>query len=152
MVVQHNRDGAPLRVVVGDPRPCVRQGIRVALDADGDIIVVGEAELGQDVVAQVERCAPDVVLVGAHLPDLHGIEVARRITRRRRRVGVIVLGVTDDDDETLFQALAAGAAAVVADHVHPRDLARLIRAVAGGACPINEIVITKGCSMGPVAR
>ncbi|HEU5011969.1 MAG TPA: response regulator transcription factor [Roseiflexaceae bacterium] len=131
-----------IRILVIDDHPLFRQGIRWSLEDAEDMVVVGEAENGQEAIKLAERLMPDVVLVDINLPGLNGLEVARVIKRREPRIGMIVLSVYEDDDQ-LFQAIKVGAAAYSSKDVHPDDLLFMIRQVARGKYLINESVLAK---------
>lgn len=132
-----------IRVLIIDDHPLFRQGIRWSLEAAGDMLVVGEAENGQEAIKLAERLQPDdVVLVDINLPGLNGLEVARVIKRRGPRIGMIVLSVYEDDEQ-LFQAIKVGAAAYSSKDVHPDELLRMIREVARGKYLINDSVLAK---------
>lgn len=132
----------PIRVLIIDDHPLFRQGIRWSLEDADDIVVVGEAENGQEAMKLTERLNPDVVLVDINLPGLNGLEVARVIKRRDPRIGIIVLTVYEDDEQ-LFQAIKVGAAAYASKDVNPEELIFFIREVAKGRYLINDTVLAK---------
>lgn len=134
--------GEFIRVLIIDDHPLFRQGIRWSLEAAGDMLVVGEAENGQEAIKIAERTSLDVVLVDINLPGLNGLEVARVIKRRDPRISAIVLSVYEDDDQ-LFQAIKVGAAAYSSKDVHPDTLVTMIRDVTRGKYLINEAVMAK---------
>lgn len=131
-----------IRVLIIDDHPLFRQGIRWSLEDASDIMVIGEAENGQEALKLTERLNPDVVLVDINLPGLNGLEVARVIKRRDPRIGIIVLSVYEDDDQ-LFQAIKVGAAAYSSKDVHPEELLLFIREVARGRYLINDAVLAR---------
>jgi DNA-binding NarL/FixJ family response regulator len=134
--------GSKVKVLIIDDHPLFRQGIRWSLESTDDIVVVGEAENGQEAIKLTDRFLPDVVLVDINLPGLNGLEVARVIKRHHPNVRVIVLSVYEDDEQ-LFQAIRVGAAAYSSKDVHPNDLIQTIRHVANGRYLINENVLSK---------
>ncbi len=131
-----------IRVLIIDDHPLFRQGIRWSLEDASDIMVIGEAENGQEALKLTERLNPDVVLVDINLPGLNGLEVARVIKRRDPRIGIIVLSVYEDDNQ-LFQAIKVGAAAYSSKDVHPEELLLFIREVARGRYLINDAVLAR---------
>ena len=99
-----------IRVLIADDQMMVRQGFTVLLNTQPDLEVVGQAVDGLDAVAKVAELAPDVVLMDIRMPELGGIEAARRITEDMPDVRVLVL-TTFDLDEYVYEALHAGASA-----------------------------------------
>ncbi|WP_026369511.1 response regulator [Kallotenue papyrolyticum] len=131
-----------IRVLIMDDHPIFRRGIRWILDSADDMVVVGEAENGQEAIELADRLSPDVVLVDINLPGMNGLEIARVIKRRDPRIRIVVLSV-HDDDEQLFNAIKVGAAAYQTKNIAPEALMQVIREVAGGAYLINDTVMSK---------
>lgn len=96
-------------VLVVDDHAAVREGLRRALEAHG-VCVVAEAGTGADALAAVAELCPDVVLLDVSLPDLDGVEVARRLRGQAPGTRVVMLTMYTDR-ATVSAALAAGAAA-----------------------------------------
>ena len=99
-----------IQVLIVDDHPLFRRGVRWGLEAEPDILVVGEATDGQTAVQQADLLVPDVVLIDINMPQMNGLEVTRIIRRRHPQTGVIVLTM-HEDDEQLFHAIRVGAAA-----------------------------------------
>jgi DNA-binding NarL/FixJ family response regulator len=127
----HEREGHPLRVVIGDDHPLLRVGIRASLELDGGFEVVGETSSGPRVLPLVSQLAPDVVLLNMHMPDLDGIGCLDRIVDRYPEVKVVMCsGVSDP---TLIQAaLRHGAAGYVVTTIDANDLGAAIRQAVTG--------------------
>ena len=89
-----------IRVVVADDQAIARQGLRMILDSEPDIEVVGEAVDGLDALGQVERRAPDVLLMDIRMPRMDGLEATRRL-RDTDGVEVIVITTFDLDEYVL---------------------------------------------------
>jgi DNA-binding NarL/FixJ family response regulator len=122
-----------IRVVLADDQALLRAGLRVLLDAEDDLEVVGEAEDGVEAIAAVRRLRPDVVVMDIRMPDLDGLAATREIVADPELSGVhIVVLTTFDLDEYVFAALRAGASGFLLKDVPPADLVSGIRAVAGG--------------------
>jgi DNA-binding NarL/FixJ family response regulator len=122
--------GERLRVVIADDQALVRAGFRMILLADG-IDVVAEAEGGAEAVDAVLRTGPDVVLMDIRMPNMDGIEAARRILARDNPPRVIML-TTFDLDNYVYAALGIGASGFLLKDVTPEYLVAAIRIVRDG--------------------
>jgi DNA-binding NarL/FixJ family response regulator len=120
-----------IRVLIVDDEALVRTGLRLILEAAGDIVVVGEARDGAEAVGAVERLRADVVLMDVRMPGLDGLTAAERVTRLPDPPKVIML-TTFDLDEHVHRALRAGAVGFLLKDTPPRDLAAAVRTVAAG--------------------
>ena len=120
-----------VRVVLVDDEAMVRVGLRMVLTAETDIEVVGEAADGGAAVDVVEATEPDVVLMDVRMPDVDGIEGARRVLARCPGVKVVVL-TTFDEDEYVEAALRAGASGFLLKVAPPERLIDAVRTVAAG--------------------
>ncbi len=99
---------APIRVLIVDDHPIVRQGVRSLLGAFPDISVVGEADSPTSVEERIAARHPDVILLDVRLGQYNGIQIARNLRRAHPDCRVIIL-TTYGDDDYLFGALEAGA-------------------------------------------
>ena len=135
---ERNRDAAPvtrtpqsragtprIRVLVVDDHTLLRQALRVMLDGQEGIEVVGEATNGRDAVDSTEPLRPDVILMDMVMPGLNGIEATRQITKRALAARVLIL-TAYLEDERLLQALRAGASGYV---VKKSDMEELLLAI-----------------------
>lgn len=95
-------------VVIADGQSLFREAVRVVLEAEPDLRIVGEARDGLGAVAEVERTRPDVVLLDAHLPNCDGIRATQLISERSPETRVLVLS-SEEDLSVLAEALEAGA-------------------------------------------
>ncbi len=121
-----------IRVLVADDQALVRAGIRMLVETQPDLEVVGEAEDGMAAVSEVIRSRPDVVLMDVRMPRLDGIEAARRIMTLGPEPAKVVMLTTFDLDEYVFDALSAGATGFLLKHARPEELLFGIRAAADG--------------------
>ena len=122
-----------IRVVVADDQGLVRRGLRLILESEDDVVVVGEAEDGDRAVALTAELRPDVVLMDIQMPVLDGLEATRRIGRLGAEVRTRVLVLTTfERDDYLFEALRGGASGFLLKNCPPEDLVRAVRVVAGG--------------------
>jgi DNA-binding NarL/FixJ family response regulator len=128
-----NADAAPspaIRVLIADSEGLVRAGVRLLLEADERISVVGEAASGEETVALVERIRPDVAMIDTRLLGLASVETTRRVVSES---GVPVMLLTVGEcDEHIFAALRAGASGVLPKDTQPTKLVQAIQALAGG--------------------
>jgi DNA-binding NarL/FixJ family response regulator len=120
-----------VRVVLVDDEAMVRVGLRMVLTAEPDIEVVGEAADGGAAVGVVEQTAPDVVLMDVRMPEVDGIEGARRVLAQSPEVRVVVL-TTFDEDEYVEAALRAGVSGFLLKVAPPERLIEAVRTVAAG--------------------
>ncbi|MBT2404235.1 MULTISPECIES: response regulator transcription factor [unclassified Streptomyces] len=118
------------RVVIADDQELVRTGFRLILSARG-VDVVGVAADGVEAVSVVRRLRPDVVLLDIRMPNMDGLEAARRILAENPHCRVIML-TTFDLDQYVYAALAAGASGFLLKDVTPEHLAAAVRLVGTG--------------------
>jgi DNA-binding NarL/FixJ family response regulator len=131
----------PIRVVVADDQALIRVGLKVLLDTEDDLELVGEADDGRAAVEVVRRTRPDVVLLDIRMPVLDGIEALRQIAAdpALEHTRVIVL-TTFELDEYVFEALRAGASGFLIKDTEPAELLRGIRVVAAGESLLSPSV------------
>jgi DNA-binding NarL/FixJ family response regulator len=120
-----------IRVLIADDHAVVRRGLRTFLDLQHEIDVVGEAEDGEEAIAEAERTRPDVILLDLVMPRLDGVAAIHGIRERSPSTRVIVLTSFLDDDK-LLPAVRAGAAGYLLKDVQPQELVEAIRTVHGG--------------------
>ncbi|MFD5395916.1 response regulator [Streptomyces sp. NPDC127097] len=121
-----------IRVLIADDQMMVRQGFTVLLNAEPGIEVVGQAVDGLDAIAQVDRLAPDVVLMDVRMPRLGGIEATRRLTGPAGATVKVLVLTTFDLDEYVYEALRAGASGFLLKDASADELAQAVRVVAAG--------------------
>ena len=127
------------RVVVADDQALVRAGLKMVLEAEPDIEVVGEAADGNEVLEVARRVAPDVVLMDIRMPGLDGLEASRRLLAGADPPKVLVL-TTFDEEEYLYEALRAGTSGFLLKVSPPEQLIGAIRTVADGNALIDPTV------------
>ena len=120
-----------IKVVVVDDQALLRAGLRALLEAEDDIVVVGEAADGAAAVDVVLAAHPDVALMDIRMPRLDGIEATRRLLAAGSRARILVL-TTFDADEYVVEALRTGAAGFLLKDGPPERLAPAVRTVAAG--------------------
>ncbi|WP_308201420.1 response regulator transcription factor [Sphaerisporangium perillae] len=127
-----------IRVVIADDEAMIRAGLRMLLDHQADIEVVGEAADGQQAQDEVRRTAPDVVLMDVRMPRCDGIEAARRILAES--AAKVVILTTFDEDEAVRQALRAGVSGFLLKVAPPEQLVDAVRTVAAGKALLDPAV------------
>lgn len=121
----------PIRLVVADDHPMFRFGLVAALAGTAEIEVVGEAGDGTELLSQVARTHPDVVLTDVAMPGMDGATATARIRAAHPGVAVVILTM-HDDDETVFAAMRAGANGYLLKGADRDDIVRAVLAVARG--------------------
>lgn len=119
------------RVVLADDHTLIRAGLRMVVDAQPDLTVIGEAADGRDAVAQAQNLKPDVIVMDIGMPSLNGIEACRQVRELAPQTQVVMLSMHSDEGYVL-RALKAGAKAYLLKDSAEADLARAIRAAAAG--------------------
>ncbi len=120
-----------IRILIADDHAIVREGVRLILERQADMEVVGEATNGLEAVEMALALAPDVVCMDLSMPGIDGMEATRRIGLARPEVAVVALTV-HGSDEYFFEMLKAGAAGYVLKGAASADLVEAVRAAAGG--------------------
>ena len=123
--------GAPIRIVVADDHPVVRDGLVAMLRAGPEFDVVGEATNGVEAVRLVQEKSPDVLLLDLEMPGLDGVAVLRRLRELDSPTRAIVFTVFDTD-ERIIAAVEAGAAGYLLKGAPRADVFAAVRVVAGG--------------------
>jgi DNA-binding NarL/FixJ family response regulator len=128
-----------ISLLLVDDQVLIRTGFRMILEDIDGIDIVGEAQDGTEAVRLAADLNPDVILMDVRMPGVDGIEATRRIVTRDPAARVLIL-TTFDLDEYAFAALRAGASGFVLKDVPVDELARAIRAVAGGDAVVSPRV------------
>ncbi len=142
MVKTNDNDQAPIRVLIVDDHAIVRKGLRALLVTEPGLEVVGEAENGEQAVAEARRLCPDVVLMDLVMPGMDGLEATRRITAGQHPEGtprVLVLTSFAADDK-VFPALRAGALGYLLKDSGPEELVQAIRQVHRGESSLHPSI------------
>jgi len=134
----------PIRILLADDHPVVRDGLAAMLATQPDFAVVGEAGNGTEAVEQAAKLRPDVVLMDLEMPgsDLDGIEAIRRLRASDPSPQVVVL-TAFDTDERIFGALQAGAQGYLLKGAPRAEIFAAIRAVSAGGALIPPVVASK---------
>ncbi len=115
-----------ITVLLADDHTVIREGLKMMLEAAGDIKVVGEAENGEEAVQLTKRLSPNVLILDLAMPLLNGIEVTRQITRENPSTKVLVLSTYSDDD-FVHQIIQNGARGYLVKQTAGQDLLKAVR-------------------------
>jgi len=121
----------PVRIVLADDHTVMRNGLRLLLERQPNLKVVGEAADGRQAVALSESANPDVVIMDIGMPNLNGIEAARQIVTHNPRTAIAILSM-HSDESYVIRALKAGARAYLLKDSAEADLLAAIRALSEG--------------------
>jgi DNA-binding NarL/FixJ family response regulator len=132
----------PIRILVADDHPVVRDGLVAVLGTQPDFEIVGEVGTGTEAVERALALRPDVVLLDLEMPGLDGVEATRRIGERAPATRVVVF-TAFDRDELILQALRAGAAGYLLKGAPREEVFRAVRAARAGGSLIEPVVASK---------
>ena len=134
--------GTGIKVFLLDDHEIVRRGVKDMLEAEPDIMVIGEAGTAASALARIPALMPDVAVLDVRLPDGDGVTVCREIRSRHPEVACLML-TSFGDDEALFNAIMAGAAGYVLKQIKGTDLVGAVRTVASGASMLDPDAASK---------
>jgi len=120
-----------IRLLLADDHKIMREGLKALVEKEADITVVGEAETGKETVSMVQKLSPNVVVMDIAMPDLNGIEAARKIIKANPNTKVVALSA-HADQHFIREMMAAGASAYVLKDTAYEELIRAIREVMKG--------------------
>ncbi len=128
-----------LRVLLADDHTLVRAGLRLLLEREAGVQIVGEASDGHEALQLSKTSQPDIILMDLSMPRLNGLEATARVTRACPQTRVIILSMYDTPDYVV-QALRAGAAGYLLKDAATAELELAIRAVARGEMYLSTAV------------
>ncbi|MDH7515535.1 MAG: response regulator transcription factor [Bacteroidota bacterium] len=129
-----------IAVCLADDHQLVREGLRVLLEAEGDIHVVGEASDGRTAIALVADRQPDIVVMDITMPELNGIDATRRIREEYPSTRVVILSM-HATREHVFRAIRAGADGYVLKESAANEVVSAVRSVARGHRYLSEKIV-----------
>jgi len=150
----------PVKVLIADDHPLIRQGLVRVLSLDPVIEVIGEAVNGEDAIAKTERFRPDIILMDLYMPEMDGFEAAKIIRENYPDTKIIALTV-EDSEQRVLEGIKAGVQGYILKDVEPDALASTIKAVYAGEMVIHpkitsmlfrELEQTAGCQGDSHAR
>ena len=131
-----------ITVVLADDQPLVRSGLRMILEGEPDMKIVGEAADGEQAIALVTTACPDVLLLDVQMPDVDGLEAMTRLATTTTATKVLML-TTFDLDEYVYRAMRAGASGFLLKDMAGEDIAAAVRQVARGADALLAPAVTR---------
>ncbi|UEM18602.1 response regulator transcription factor [Skermanella mucosa] len=131
-----------IRVAVADDHPVVLAGIKALLQAAPEITLVGDATTGKAAIELIRQAAPDIAVIDISLPDLSGLDIARRVAETCPKVKLLALTVHEDRAYVQL-LLQAGARGYILKRSAAEDLVRAIRAVAAGGVFLDPEIADK---------
>ncbi|MEO7429111.1 MAG: response regulator transcription factor [Acidimicrobiales bacterium] len=131
-----------INVFLLDDHEVVRRGVRELIEAEADMVVVGEAGTAEEAMGRIPATSPNVAVLDVRLPDGDGIEVCRDVRSKHPEIACIML-TSFADDEAVYAAIMAGAAGYVLKQVRGSDLVAGIRRVAAGESLLDPAVTTR---------
>lgn len=132
----------PIRLLIADDHPVVREGLISMISREPDFKVVAEANNGLEAVEKAKQFKPDVILMDLRMPELDGVEAIRQTAEAEPDTKFIIL-TTFSDDEYIFRGIEAGARAYLLKDSPREELFKAIRAVYRGESLIQPVVASK---------
>jgi DNA-binding NarL/FixJ family response regulator len=132
----------PIRIIVADDHPIVRDGLIAILGTQPDFEVVGKADDGAEALAQVKALVPDVLLLDLEMPTVDGVETLRRLKAEGAAVRVIVFTAFDTDDR-IVAAVQNGAQGYLLKGAPRDEIFNAIRVVHGGGSLLQPVVASR---------
>ena len=131
-----------IRLLLADDQPLFRQGLAALLSLEEDLLVVGEANHGQEAIALTEQLQPDIILMDVRMPLCDGVQATQEIHIRYPWIRILVL-TTFDDDEYIFQSLQAGALGYLLKSTPAPEVAAAIRSLHQGYSQLGPTIAPK---------
>jgi DNA-binding NarL/FixJ family response regulator len=122
---------AQLRILLADDHDILRQGLKLLLEAQPDLRVVGEARTGRSTLEQVTALQPDIVVLDISMPDIDGLKACQQICKHYPAIQVLILTM-HESEEYFLQALRMGATGYLVKKAAPAELCAAVRTVAQG--------------------
>ena len=131
-----------IKILIADDQDLIRESLKIVLDLNQDMEVVGVAENGHKVLEQLSKNLPDVILMDIRMPELDGVLCTKAVKEKFPDVKIIIL-TTFDDDEYVYYALKYGASGYLLKGCSVQELTAAIHTVMSGGSILNQGVLTK---------
>lgn len=132
----------PIKIVIVDDQAIIRDGLKMILELEEDLTVIGLASNGEEALQLAERLEPDVMLMDIRMPVMDGVKATQMLCERYKNIKIIIL-TTFSDDTYIFDALIAGAKGYMLKDVQSEELSNAIRTVMKGGILIHPNVAKK---------
>lgn len=131
-----------IKILIADDQDLIRESLKIVLDLNKDMEVIGTAENGRTVLELVAKNLPDVILMDVRMPEMDGVLCTKVVKEKYPAVKIIIL-TTFDDDEYVFYALKYGASGYLLKGCSVQELTAAIHTVMGGGSILNQGAINK---------
>ena len=131
-----------LRILLAEDHLTVREGIKLLVNAQPDMEIIGEADNGEIAIKKTQKLAPDILIMDISMPELNGLKATQKLTQICPKVKILTL-TRHTDDAYLQQILQAGASGYVLKQSAPSELIRAIRIVAEGNSYLDPAITNK---------
>lgn len=132
----------PIKVLIVDDHPVVREGLRAMIEGEEDVRVVGEASDGAEALARAQELLPTVVLMDIRMPKMDGLEATRRLKVLSPSTSVIMISIYDNDAHVI-DAIRAGAAGYILKDVSRDLLVHTVKAVSAGGMLLKSSLLRR---------
>jgi len=131
-----------IKILIADDQELIRESLKIVLDINKDMEVIGLAENGNKVLELLKKNVPDIILMDIRMPGLDGVLCTKAVKEKYSQVKIIIL-TTFDDDEYVYYALKYGASGYLLKGCSVQDLTSAIHKVMSGASILNQNVLDK---------
>ena len=139
LLCPYRSDMEPVRVLLANPHPLIRNSLRLLLEREKDLLIVGEAANGREAVVLADYRHPDVVLLDIQLRYVDGLTAAREIRSKSKTPGIVFV-TSSPDQEYASEAFKAGARGYVLADSAQMELVRAVRVVASGGSFLSPVI------------